>query len=213
MKGLLLVAAAYGLWVAGCGGATLAGSGDAGTATRGDAGATAETDGEGPAVIVGTAGGRAFSARGAIDEVSGESASFATIVIPANFDLSCADLQQAARSGSARANLRFLIIWLFGTATSMVPGVYDATPSAPSNTGARSATAFYRVLDATCSATDEYAASGNVAVTAVDSATISGHLDLTFPNGDTLTGTFSAPVCPVVTRPVEVSPPPTTCVP
>ena len=68
------------------------------------------------------------------------------------------------------------------------------------------ATAFYSVVDATCSATDDYAASGNVALTAADSATISRHLDLAFPNGDTLTGTFSAPVCPVVTRPMRRNP-------
>jgi hypothetical protein len=69
-----------------------------------------------------------------------------------------------------------------------------------------SATAFYSVVDATCSATDDYAASGNVALTAADSATISGHLDLAFPNGDKLTGTFSVPVCPVVTRPMRRKP-------
>jgi hypothetical protein len=212
MKGLVLVAAACGLWAAGCGGATLAGNGDAGAATAGDAGVAAQLDGEGPAAIDGTAGGRPFSARGAIDEVSGESAAFATIVIPDNVDLTCADLQQATRTGLVRANSRFLVIWLFASATSMVPGEYVATPSTASNTGAMSATAFYTVVDGACGATDEYAESGSVVLTAVDSATISGHLDLAFPNGDTLTGTFSAPVCRVVTIPAEDSPPPMTCV-
>jgi hypothetical protein len=212
MKSLVLIAAACGVWAAGCGGATLAGSGDAGAATVGDAGTSVQLDGEGPAVIDGAAGGRAFSAQGAIEEVTAAYPAFATIVIPANVDLTCADLQQAARNGSVRANSRYLVIWLVGMASSVGPGEYVVVPSTASNVGAMSATAAYAVVDATCANTYDYAGSGDVSLTAVDSATISGHLDLAFPNGDTLTGTFSAPVCPIVTRSVEVSPPPTICV-
>ena len=83
----------------------------------------------------------------------------------------------------------------------------------PSDAGAMTASADYRVGDPSCNFTDEFASSGLVVLTAVDSEAIAGHLDVAFPNGDALTGTFSAPVCVVVAPPVEVSPPPVICVP
>jgi hypothetical protein len=83
----------------------------------------------------------------------------------------------------------------------------------PSDAGAMTASADYRAGDPSCNFTDEFAASGYVVLTEVDSQTIGGHFDVTFPNGDALTGTFSAPVCVVWAPPVEVSPPPEKCVP
>ena len=56
MKGLAPVAAAWVLCTAGCGAATLPLSDDAGVAAPGDGGVTVERDGEGVAMITGTAG-------------------------------------------------------------------------------------------------------------------------------------------------------------
>ena len=174
---------------------------------------TVERDGEGVAMIAGTAGGLPFSARGAIDEVAPDTPHFATIGIPANIGLTCGDLQQAARDRTVHANSRYLVIYLVSTAPSVGPGGYVVVPSMPSDAGAMTASADYRVADPSCNFTDEFAASGLVVVTAVDSEAIAGHLDVAFPNGDALTGTFSAPVCVVVPPAVEVSPLPAMCVP
>jgi hypothetical protein len=213
MKGLVQVTAAWVLCTAGCGGATLPLSDDAGVAAPGRGGVTVERNGEGVAMIAGTAGGLPFSARGAIDEVAPDTPHFATIAIPTNIDLTCGDLQQGARARTVHASSRYLVIYIVSTAPSVGPGEYVVVPSMPSDAGAMTASADYRVADPSCTFADEFAASGFVVVTAVDSEVIAGRLDVAFANGDALTGTFSAPVCVVVLPPVEVSPPPTMCVP
>jgi hypothetical protein len=59
------------------------------------------------------------------------------------------------------------------------------------------ATVEYLVIDARCSArTATQASSGTVTLTQVDSGTVSGSFDATFPNGDHIAGSFSAPVLP-----------------
>lgn len=54
----------------------------------------------------------------------------------------------------------------------------------------------YQAQDANCTETvNEGASSGTVTYTTANSSVIAGSFDVTFPSGDHLTGTFSAPLC------------------
>jgi hypothetical protein len=206
MNYVVLAAAGCALLTEGC--ATR--SGDEGATTAVDGGVIVERDGEGVASVAGTAGGVAFEARGAVDAIMyGHSA---TILIPANFDQTCASLEQATRDRSVQAHARLLDLLLTGPA-SMGPGEYVVVPNTPSDAGPTTATAIYRAADAYCNFTDQYAESGKVVVTALSAHALEGRLDLAFANGNTLSGTFAGPVCAIVLPSVEVSPPTAMCMP
>jgi hypothetical protein len=207
---LALLAAGCGLWATACGGATFPAGEDAGVPIVGDSGATAGQDAEGVAAVTGTAGGLAFEGRSAVGTFSPYQ-NFTAIVIPANFEQSCADLQQAIRDHSVHSHSRFLLIELFSGTSPASPGEYVVAASTPGDAGPTPSFAMYRVADANCSFTDEYAEGGNVVLTTADSRTIAGRVDLTFSNGDALSGTFSAPVC--VETPVPNFSPPVKCLP
>ncbi len=208
MKCFVLAACALG--TAGCGGATLSSNEDAGATIAVDGGVTVERDGEGVAIVAGTAGGIAFDARGAIDAVT--YGHLATIFIPENFSQTCAGLQQATRERSVQAQSRLLDVLLNGPEPTG-PGEYVVVQSMPSDAGPTIATAIYRAADAYCAFTDEYAESGKVVLTAVTAQALEGRLDLVFANGNALSGTFAAPVCAIVPPAIEVLPPPVKCVP
>ena len=65
----------------------------------------------------------------------------------------------------------------------------------------------YSASDAQCLArTSAQASMGTVTLTQADSGTVAGSFDVTFPSGDRIAGTFSAPVCNA-----DISSPATTC--
>ena len=107
----------------------------------------------------------------------------------------------------ARPSDAILVLATFAASpsSSVTPGTYPVT--ATGLTGA-----LYGPNHAYCrSAASETAQSGTVTFTAIDGATISGSFDLTFQDGDHLTGTFSAPVCDVPLSDVSRQSPSTVC--
>jgi hypothetical protein len=147
--------------------------------------------GGGSAAVNGKAGGTAVDAVEAVGLVgtqmeNGTTASYAGVAIT-NIAGTCALLQRHGNPKNAQA----LTMEVVGTGTSIAPGTYavggQTTPFA---------SAAFDAQDATCtSTTNEQATSGSVVLTAVSSASIDGSFDLTFPGGDHLTGSFTAPVC------------------
>ena len=71
------------------------------------------------------------------------------------------------------------------------------------------AAAAFTAEDAKCKPTsDEQATHGTITLTQITTTTVAGTFDLTFANGDHLTGSFEAPVCTGTTLPGQTS---TTC--
>jgi hypothetical protein len=178
------------------------------------------TDGSygGGAEVRGTAGGQAFASHGAIG-VSTQAPSdpsvpnLVTIGIPANFDLTCAQEKQSSSMNIARPSHSLLAFSLSAGGTPLVAGTYIAASNSAGDAGAMTASGAYTVTDANCSRVfQEMVTGGSVTVTAVDSTAISGSFELSFPNGDQLTGQFDAPLCYVFVRGFgAIVPPPPTC--
>ncbi len=157
-------------------------------------GSTSGSVGKGAATVNGTTAGRQFMAEdaagvvgtwmtqnGAVEEVD--------VLIAAGFSGICGRLQQPQSIGQASDAMLALVTFAASPGSSVTPGTYPVTTTGLTG-------ALYGPNPAHCSsAASEEAQSGTVTFTAIDGATISGGFDLSFQNGDHLTGTFSAPVC------------------
>jgi hypothetical protein len=173
----------------------------------------------GSITVMGTLGGRPFSARGALalfnlgfgPGIPPEVA----VGMPENFDLTCDLLKKDMASRIEHANAAALDLFIDTGGPPVRPGVYPVLrPDAGAASGAVAMTVsgWYQQLDGDCGApSPETATSGSVVVSAIDRTAISGSFDLTFPNGDFVTGQFSAPVC-VINEGGYDAPPPR-CVP
>jgi hypothetical protein len=185
------------LWVLGaaaCGSST---SGNVGKAAATANGTTAGRPfmAEDAAGVVGTW----MTQDGLVEEVD--------VLIAAGFNGICGRLQQPQNVGQASDAILALATFAASPSGSVTPGTYPVT--ATGLTGA-----LYGPSLAYCqSAASETAQSGTVTFTAIDGATISGSFDLTFQNGDHLTGTFSAPVCDAPLSAVSQQSPHAVCPP
>ena len=172
-----------------CGGATVGEGADAGAADGGAAG------GGGSAMIGGTVGGGAVAVVDVVgiassDVESGKTVSYAGVIV-ANQSGTCATLQRDGNPPGAQA----LDVLVATDGAAVAPGTYALGPG-PTNGAWTSVT--YVAQDAAChKTTSEQAQTGSITLTAVSSALVTGRFDVTFPSGDHLTGTFSAPVCAV----------------
>jgi hypothetical protein len=173
-------------------------------------------------MVMGTLGGRPFSARGALALFnSGFGPGIppqVAVGMPQNFDLTCDLLKKEAVSRIEHANAAALDLFIETGGPPVRPGVYPVPPpdaGAASGAVAMTAMGWYQQLDGDCGApSPETATSGSVVVSAIDRTAISGSFDLTFPNGDFATGQFSGPVCVVFEGSTgAIAPRPPVCVP
>jgi hypothetical protein len=106
-----------------------------------------------------------------------------------------------ARGGNPRsAQVLQLGASAVGSTVPLGQYVIGATPTTTAAAG-------FTAQDATCNPTsDEQATSGTITMTQVSTTTVAGSFDVTFANGDHLTGTFSAPVCTGTTLPGDTDP-------
>jgi hypothetical protein len=120
------------------------------------------------------------------------------VVIVTNFANTCAILGHGGNPPSAQ------VLELAASATgSTVPTGQYVIGATPTTTAAAGFTA----QDATCTPTsDEQATKGTITLTQVTDTTIAGSFDVTFANGDHLTGTFAAPVCVGLVLPGNTDP-------
>jgi hypothetical protein len=176
MKGLIGLALAGAGVMAACGGST---------STLGSGG--------GSSSVTGTAGGTALAT---VDQVGlvgtevsdGQNVAYAGVALT-NVAGTCGVLQ---RHGDP-PNAQVLTLVVGTTGTTVTPGTYTV-----GSTSSSTASVQYDAQDANCvQTTDETASGGTVTLAVVSGSQVEGNFDVTFPGGDHLTGTFTAPVCSV----------------
>ena len=116
-----------------------------------------------------------------------------------------------------KANAQSLSLWIPGPSGTrpLEPASYDVMPGAWSPTAA-GPRAYFSADDTQCrQIVSNSDATGTITLTAIDASHVAGSFDLAFsPNGDHLTGTFSAPVCADVSTLLHPNPTPNPkCVP
>jgi hypothetical protein len=104
----------------------------------------------------------------------------------------CAATQRQVMPGGATT---FALGMLEGTGvTTVSPGTFPV--SSPGNSP--NAVVTFEIDDPTCKPlTMGAASSGSVTLTAITATTLTGTFDVTFPDGEHVSGTFEAPVCDV----------------
>jgi hypothetical protein len=109
-----------------------------------------------------------------------------------------------------KANSQSLSLWIPGPSGTrpLEPATYHVMPGNWSPTLAGPLAHFY-ADDTQCrQIVSNSDVTGTVTLTAIDASHVAGSFDLTFsPNGDHLTGTFSAPVCADVSTLLHPNPP------
>jgi hypothetical protein len=92
-----------------------------------------------------------------------------------------------------------LLIDVAGSSPRIAAGTYAATApdaAAPGGSGV-SSSAFVFQNDSRCNTPTQVAAqSGSITIDSLTSAAATGRFDLTFPNKETLSGSFNSPLCP-----------------
>jgi hypothetical protein len=193
----------------------LSGDEGGGTSTIDGSSTDAAADGSagGSASVSGTAKGQVFAAEGASSVVGTRMTSTGTvgeveILVVAHFTGGiCARLMRPQDVANAYSQLIVLVVSSTTQGSQVMPGVYPVTLGGPTQ-------AAYGANDANCNSTSpESATSGTITLSVVDATSTDGTFDLTFPTGDHLTGSFSAPVCSVSLSNVSRPGPPTTCLP
>jgi hypothetical protein len=98
-----------------------------------------------------------------------------------------------------------LIIGTLGT--SIPTGEYSFGPDAGFNPQGASASAQYYAADPSLTppSTLLEATSGSITVSEISASLVGGSFDISFPSGDRLTGTFSAPTCAVATAAADAA--------
>jgi hypothetical protein len=205
-----------------CGARTTAtlGNPDFASGPRTDASAEVDASAEGTVTVQGTLGGRPFTVRNAIGLL--EEPLFpgsVTIDLQENVDRTCDIFKTSVDSRLSavwNANEEDLAITVYVDGMNgppVVAGTYEVV-ARDSGITMMTADAIYKQRDGDCGIIDstiERATSGRVIVSAIDSATISGSFDLAFPNGDSVAGRFSGPLCTLQIRFYGGTTPPPVC--
>jgi hypothetical protein len=126
--------------------------------------------------------GRQFAARDSIGVFGTEAHGAAAGVIITDTVVSCAFVEQNAGPGNTNG-----LLLLVNSTSAPSPGTYKITYPLRDDVWAD--------YVGSCISTLEDATGGTITLTTVDSNTVSGTFDVSFPKGDHLTGAFSAPVC------------------
>jgi hypothetical protein len=218
-----LRAAAWLVCLAACSGRSTRPTADSERANEPRVAATPEVDASvgGTVTLTGIRGGQPVSARSAIAVFdSGYGPGIPPVIVvgmPENFDLTCPVLKKDAALNIQHPNAVQLDLLIETGGPPIRPGVYSITsPDAGGASGAvaMTATGSYYQLDGDCGTPSlEMATSGSVVVSAIDRTNVSGSFDLAFPNGDFVTGEFSAPTCAVIVNYGGIGPPPVICTP
>lgn len=117
-----------------------------------------------------------------VDKVTSTSAGVTIMSLPATCD--------AVIGGSDVADQTILFVAAGVEGSTLPPGQYTISPSNP-YVGAS-----YGTANASCfETTAQYATSGTITISVAGGGIIQGDFDVTFPTGETLTGTFSVPIC------------------
>jgi hypothetical protein len=114
----------------------------------------------------------------------------------------CSLLQQrAAKANVSGLSLLIQNVGVDAAPAAIAPGAYSITHGAPAkdtNGNMLVVSASYNALDASCrptyGSTTSDASAGTINIDSV-SPNVSGSFDLTFPNGDHLSGSFASEVC------------------
>ena len=138
--------------------------------------------------VSGSAGGQSFAVKDAVglyntaEEYSG--------VFITDFSGSCTLLGSGM---TVPPSTQLLAIELVANGIGMPPGPGTYTLGTTQNV---EILVSYAASDANCNETvDEQATGASVTLDTVNTTTVTGTFDVTFPNGDHLTGQFDAPVC------------------
>jgi hypothetical protein len=138
--------------------------------------------------VSGSAGGQSFAVKDAVG-LYNTTSEYSGVIIT-DFSGSCTLLGGGM---TAPPSTQLLAIELIANGIGMAPGPGTYTLNKTQNVDI---IASYLASDANCKETvNEQATAGSVTMDTVGSTTVSGTFDVTFANGDHLTGQFDAPVC------------------
>lgn len=97
----------------------------------------------------------------------------------------------ALQTNSVAASSKVLDVSVVANSGAVMPGDYKLNGA-----GGIGGAVTFTVQDQNCNPTLQSSATvGSVTLTTVSTSTVAGSFDVTFPTGDHVTGTFSAPVC------------------
>ncbi len=163
----------------------LAGCGSSG----GSADAGGVGTGPGSASATGTIGGRSVPDASALAILQSQPGNACAAILLSSDGSACGDLLARHVPGGT-SNLSYLFCEVGNAVT---PGTYPLGPHSQAQSG-------FVVQDSQChDVVNVSASSGSVTLTSADASSLVGTFDLTFPGGDHVTGSFTAPVCPVST--------------
>jgi hypothetical protein len=159
---------------------------------------TTSPSSSGSGTVTGMVGGASFVTTDAVSVlVPASSSAIGALVSVALTDFSgaCEDLG----TGAPPASGAVIVLTVFqgasgqtyaigGQVASVVYGAQYSSQCHTFTSGNSTSTSHFAVFQS--------AASGSVTLTTVSSATVGGSFDATFPSGDHITGTFTAPNCP-----------------
>ncbi len=97
------------------------------------------------------------------------------------------------------ANVQYVDLIIGTLGTTIPPGTYSFGSASSANPQGATASAHYYVAGPSPGAQLVPATSGSIDVSEISSSEIAGSFDLSFPGGDHVTGTFTAPLCPIIT--------------
>lgn len=154
-------------------------------------GSSNSTGSSGSASVSGTIGGQSVQTTNVVAVVGSATTNGTTVQLDSIVITSVSDACSFLQNPTHR----------YPSATTLVLAAGAIAPSVPTGTFdiGKYGYAQYDADSATCVlTTSETATSGSVVLTSVSSTSIDGTFDVTMPNGDHLSGSFDAPVCPGV---------------
>ena len=117
------------------------------------------------------------------------------VVMVTNQSATCDSLISDVIHNVKRASRRGLTLDIHFLGRNPSPGTYSITPEPPPAHPDALVGAFFGAGDAQCHERGATAKAGSIVVTSITPGTVSGTFDLSFPEGDRLTGSFAAPRC------------------
>jgi len=155
-----------------------------------------------PASVNGTIGGQPMDAQDSTSNIYSFDADSEGLVYIMNVASSCAMLTAGNQPSNAKViAIQIAVKSATGISAPSAVGTYPMYTAA--NVGGANgnvALARYQTSDATCNPTSDIeASSGSVTLTRVDATIYAGNFDMTFSNGDHVTGSFNANRCDALT--------------
>lgn len=151
-------------------------------------GSSSSTGSSGSASVTGTIGGQSVPTTNVVAVVGSETTNGTTVQLDSVVLTSVSDACSFLQNPTHRLPSTSTLVLAAGA-------IGPSVPTGTFNIGMYGY-AQYDADSATCVlTTSETATSGSVVLTSVSSNTIDGTFDVTMPNGDHLSGTFTAPVC------------------